>query len=107
MSVLVAGSAIRTTQYMPRRVPERSAVRRSKRPIRAKRQQKYQLIPFTSAPVNVGQELDVVVDDVGSRGDGISRVRGFLVFVPEAKVGERLRVKITQIDGKFAIAERL
>ena len=57
--------------------------------------------------MNASEELDVLIDDVGRRGDGISRVRGFLVFVPEAKVGERLRVKITQIDNKFAIAERL
>lgn len=104
---LVAGSAIRTKEYMPRRLPERDTGRRPKRASRAKRQRKYQPIPFRRAPVKVGEELDVVIDDIGSGGDGVARVRGFLVFVPQTKVGERLRVKITSVGRKFAIAEKL
>jgi predicted RNA-binding protein with TRAM domain len=107
MSVLVAGSAIGTKRYMPRRLPERDTARRTKRPSRAKRQQKYQSIPLWKAPVKAGEELDVVIDDVGSRGDGIARVGGLLIFVPQAKVGERLRVKITTVGRKFAVAEKL
>lgn len=57
--------------------------------------------------MNVGQEIDVIIDDVGSRGDGITRIQGFLVFVPETKVGERLKVKIVSVGRKFAIAEKM
>ena len=57
--------------------------------------------------MNVGQEIDVIIDDIGSRGDGITRIQGFLVFVPEAKVGERLKVKIVSVGRKFAIAEKI
>jgi len=64
-------------------------------------------LPFQSAPVNVGQEIDVIIDDIGSRGDGITRIQGFLVFVPKTKVGERLKVKIVSIGRKFAIAEKI
>ncbi len=106
MTVSVAGSAIRTKMYMPRRLPERNA-RKPKRASRAKRQRRYQPLPFQKAPVKAGEELDVIIDDIGSRGDGITRVRGFLVFVPQAKVGERIKVKITSIGRKFAIAEKV
>ena len=54
-----------------------------------------------------GQEIDVVVDDIGSRGDGITRIQGFLIFVPKTKVGERLKVKIVSVGRKFAIAEKI
>ena len=64
-------------------------------------------MPFQRPPVKVGQEIDVIIDDIGSRGDGITRIQGFLVFVPETKVGERLKVKIVSIGRKFAIAEKI
>jgi len=72
-----------------------------------KRERKFNSIPFQQVPVNVGQEIDVLIDDIGSRGDGITRIQGFLVFVPETKVGERLKVKIVRVGRKFAIAEKI
>jgi len=90
---------------MPRRLPEKT---RHVRPRHVKkREQKYDPLPFQRAPVNVGQEIDVIIDDIGSRGDGITRIGNFLVFVPETKVGERLKVKIVSVGRKFAIAEKM
>ena len=89
---------------MPRRPPEKT---RHVRPRRVhKRQRKYEPLPFNRAPVKVGQEIDVVIDDIGSRGDGITRIQGFLIFVPKTKVGERLKVKIASVGRNFAIAEK-
>jgi len=90
---------------MPRRLPEKTRHVRPRRP--QKRQQQYDPVPFQGSPVKVGQEIDVVIDDIGSRGDGITRIRGFLIFVPKTKVGERLKVKIVSVGRKFAIAEKL
>ncbi|MDH5793630.1 MAG: TRAM domain-containing protein [Candidatus Bathyarchaeota archaeon] len=53
------------------------------------------------------QELEVVIDDIGSRGDGISKIQGFLIFVPRSKIGERVRVKILSVGEKFAVAEKI
>lgn len=90
---------------MPRRPPEKT---RHVRPRRVnKRERKYDPFPFEKAPVDIGQEIDVVIDDIGSRGDGITRIRGFLVFVPETKVGERLKVRVVSVGRKFAIAEKI
>jgi len=59
------------------------------------------------APVKENQELEVVIDDIGSRGDGVARIQGFLIFVPKSKIGERIKVKIVSVGDKFAVAERI
>jgi len=51
--------------------------------------------------------LEVVIDDIGSRGDGIARMHNYMIFVPGGKVGERVTVKIVSVGGKFAVAERI
>jgi len=60
-----------------------------------------------SRPVKENQEIEVVIDDIGSRGDGIARIEGYLIFVPRGKIGERVTVKIMSVGEKFALAERL
>jgi len=60
-----------------------------------------------SRPVKENQEIEVVIDDVGSRGDGIAKIEGYLIFVPRSKIGERVRVKIRSVGEKFALAEKL
>jgi predicted RNA-binding protein with TRAM domain len=90
---------------MPRRLPEKT---RHVRPRRVhKRERKYDSLPIQRSPVDMGQEIDVIIDDIGSRGDGITRIQGFLIFVPQTKVGERLKVKIVSVGRKFAIAEKI
>ncbi len=53
------------------------------------------------------QKLEVVIDDIGSRGDGIAKIQSFLIFVPRSKIGERVRVRIVSLTGKFAVGERM
>ncbi|MCJ7719454.1 TRAM domain-containing protein [Candidatus Bathyarchaeota archaeon] len=50
--------------------------------------------------------MEVVIDDIGSRGDGIAKIQGYLIFVPRSKMGERVKVKILSVSGKFAVAEK-
>ena len=90
---------------MPRRLPEKT--RLTERRTRRFRGPRFRSEPFQSAPVREGKEVDVVIDDIGSRGDGIARIQSFLVFVPQTKIGERLRVKIVRVKGRFAIAEKI
>ena len=52
------------------------------------------------------QELEVVIDDIGSRGDGITKIEAYLIFVPNGKMGERVKVRIRSVGGEFAVAER-
>jgi len=60
-----------------------------------------------TAPVREGDELDVEIVDVGDEGDGVAKVEGFTVFVPDAKEGDRVRVRITDLKPRYAFAERV
>lgn len=90
---------------MPRRLSEKPRHVRPRR--KHKRERKFNAIPFQPVPVRKGQEIDVVINDIGTRGDGIARIQNFLIFVPQVKVGEHVKVKIMSVGKKFAIAEKI
>jgi predicted RNA-binding protein with TRAM domain len=58
-------------------------------------------------PVKVGEEYDVEIKETGSKGDGIARVKNFVVFVANAKKGDKCKIKITQVARRFAIGEKV
>jgi predicted RNA-binding protein with TRAM domain len=60
---------------------------------------------FPPKPVEVGQEYDVEIEETSRRGEGITRIEGLVVFVPNTKPGDKLRIKIISIGRKFAEAE--
>lgn len=57
------------------------------------------------APVKVGQELDVKIEGVGEKGDGIAKVSGFVLFVPGVRAGDDVRIKVTRVLNKVGFAE--
>ena len=59
------------------------------------------------APVNVGDELDVNIEAVGGKGDGIAKVKGFVIFVPNVKKGDNVKIKITKVLRKVGFGEVL
>jgi predicted RNA-binding protein with TRAM domain len=56
-------------------------------------------------PVEMGKEYDVQVTERSDRGDGIAKIQGFVVFVKNGKVGDKVKVKVTSVGNRFAIAE--
>lgn len=60
---------------------------------------------FRSPPVQVGQELDVKIEAVGAKGDGIAKQNGFVLFVPGVKEGDEVRIKVTKVLRKAGFAE--
>ncbi len=58
-------------------------------------------------PVKVGEEYDVKITDVGAKGDGITKIENFIVFVAGTTKGEECRVRIKEVANKFAIAEKV
>ncbi|WP_456471548.1 TRAM domain-containing protein [Methanocaldococcus sp.] len=60
-----------------------------------------------SVPVKEGEVYDVTIEDIGKGGDGIARVEGFVVFVPETQKGDEVKVKITAVKNKFAFGEKV
>ena len=55
-------------------------------------------------PVEVGKEYEVDIIEISRKGDGIARVQGFVVFVENGKVGNKLKVKVTEVADRFAKA---
>jgi len=56
-------------------------------------------------PVEVGKEYDVDISEVSSRGDGIARIQGFVIFVSEARAGQHVKIKVTRVGERSANAE--
>lgn len=60
---------------------------------------------FPPKPVELGKEYDVEVQETSRRGEGIARIKGLVTFIPNAKPGDHLRIRITRISRRFAEAE--
>ena len=57
-------------------------------------------------PVEAGKEYDVKITETGSRGDGIARIQGFVIFVKNGKIGQdTIKVKVNSVGDRFATAE--
>ena len=57
------------------------------------------------SPVKVGDELNLTIEAVGEKGDGIGKVKGFVLFVPNTKEGQQVKVRITRVLRKVGFAE--
>ena len=56
-------------------------------------------------PVDRDDVIEVTIESTGAKGDGIAKVNNFVVIVPGAKEGEKVKVKITRVLKKMAFAE--
>ena len=60
---------------------------------------------FLTAGVSKGDVLDVTIDSTGKEGDGIAHIDDFVIFVKDARQGERLKVKVKDVKPAFGFAE--
>ena len=58
-----------------------------------------------ASPVSVGEELDVEIEAVGEKGDGIAKRSGFVLFVPNTRKGDQVRIRVTRVLQKVGFAE--
>ena len=59
------------------------------------------------APVKVGDEINVKIEAVGEKGDGVARIKGFVIFVPNTQAGDEVKVKVTRVLKKVGFGEVL
>jgi predicted RNA-binding protein with TRAM domain len=57
-------------------------------------------------PVEEGQVYDVTITDIGERGDGIGKIDGLVIIVPDANPGETVKVRITRVERKVAFGRK-
>lgn len=57
-------------------------------------------------PVGEGDELEVEIESIGEQGDGVARVEpGYVIFVPDTEVGDRVEIEVTQVLPNFGFGE--
>jgi len=54
--------------------------------------------------LKVGKEYEVGITEISRHGDGIARIRGCMIFVKGGRIGEQVKIVITEIKNRFAIA---
>ncbi|MEM0097549.1 MAG: TRAM domain-containing protein [Conexivisphaerales archaeon] len=60
---------------------------------------------FGSKPVKVGAEYELEVSEISKRGDGVARIKGFVIFIAGAQKGQKYKVKITKVGDRFAVGK--
>lgn len=56
-------------------------------------------------PVKEGEKYDVTIEDIGKEGDGVAKVNNFVVFVPNTKVGDEVKIEVTKVLRTLAFGE--
>lgn len=69
---------------------------------------KRKVVPTTvNKTIERDSEVEVMITSVGSKGDGVAKLDKYTIFIPGAKKGERLKVRIKKVSGTLAFAERM
>lgn len=58
-------------------------------------------------PVTEGQIYEVTITDIGERGDGIGKIEGMVIIVPDTTSGETVKVRITRVERKVAFGRKI
>lgn len=58
-------------------------------------------------PVKEGDVLTVKIEGMGSSGDGLARIKGFVIFVSGVKMDEEVTVRVTKVSRKVGFAEKV
>ncbi|MBU0756525.1 MAG: TRAM domain-containing protein [Nanoarchaeota archaeon] len=57
------------------------------------------------SPVKEGDEVDVKIEAIGEKGDGIAKIDGFVLIIPNTKTNDQVKVRITKVLKKVGFAE--
>jgi translation initiation factor 2 subunit 2 len=73
----------------------------AKRPVKVKKgliakEQSRALVP--------GDEIEVLIQDVGRMGDGLAKMDKFVIYVPGVAKGTRVKVKVEKVSGTTVVA---
>jgi predicted RNA-binding protein with TRAM domain len=60
---------------------------------------------FKRYPIELGEELEVDIVELSPKTEGIARIQGFVIHVPDAKPGDHVKIKIIRLGEKTANAE--
>ncbi len=55
--------------------------------------------------MDIGDEYEVEIFDIAPNGEGVAKIKNYPVFIKNAKLKERIKVKITSLTAGCADAE--
>ena len=55
--------------------------------------------------MEIGEEFEVDIIDMSPNGEGVAKIKGFPVFIKNAKVNEHVKIRITNLISGCADAE--
>jgi len=73
------------------------------RPVHVRKQEKAK----EAKEIEAGQTYDLMIEDVGRKGDGIARKGQFIIYVPGTAKGSQVKVKIEKVSGTVAFGTRV
>ncbi|OUJ18724.1 23S rRNA U2552 (ribose-2'-O)-methylase RlmE/FtsJ [Methanonatronarchaeum thermophilum] len=62
---------------------------------------------YISVPVEKGDIAKVEVLDQGHQGDGIAKIKDFVIFVPNTTVGDFVKIEITEVTDRYAKSKKI
>ena len=68
------------------------------RPVHVRKQVKEE----KAREIEAGETYDLMIEDVGKKGDGIARKGNFIIYVPGTAKGSQVKVKIEKVSGTVA-----
>ena len=68
---------------------------------------RYGMSSMRTPPVKEGNTYTVKIESTGREGDGIAKIDGFVIFVPGAKIGEEIDVKINKVTRRVGFGEKV
>lgn len=72
------------------------------RPVHVRKQVKEE----KAREIEAGQVYDLMIEDVGKKGDGIARKGEFIIYIPGTAKGSQVRVMIEKVSGTVAFGKR-
>jgi predicted RNA-binding protein with TRAM domain len=60
---------------------------------------------FKRNPIEIGEELEVDITEFSPKEEGVAKIQGLVIYVPNTKPGNHVKIRILQSDGKAAKAE--
>ncbi len=55
--------------------------------------------------MDIGEEFEVDIFDITPKGEGVAKIKGFPIFIKNAKLNDHVKVKITNLISGYADAE--
>jgi len=55
--------------------------------------------------MRIGEEFEVDIVDMSPNGEGVAKIKGFPIFIKNAKINDHVRISITNLISGCAEAE--